>query len=525
MGTTNLFKTAGSLYWYQHDGRSDGKTQWTGKNLVGDGGWQQYTTVFAGGDKTLYAIRPDGTLYWYRHDGQADGTQQWTGKNLVGLGGWQKYISVFSGGGNIIYAIDHDGNLYWYRHDGHADGTQQWTGRNLVGRGGWQKFVSVFSGGGDIIYAIDHQGNLYWYRHDGQADGTERWTGKKRVGTGWLRYQSVFCAGNGIFYGRDVDTTSWMSCISPSSKLNQFTIPGTHDTGTWPLSEGNAKCQSLSLEQQLNAGIRFIDIRLVQEERNGQNDFQIWHGSSKVIGKNTGLWFSTDIVDVCKAFLSNHPTETIIMSVKDEFGSTDHFETNLLNYLDPSFCLLGTTVPTLKEARGHIVLFRRYEFEDTDTPARCGIPAREDWPNDEIGQIPKVPGPNYTGTIMHIQDIYGFGFWDDWADDIFISKEERAGKVKKKWSFVEQHLMNARAETDDHAWWINFTSASGPPGIMNPVDFVEGVPGYESGINAKLNQFLTTNRSGYFGTVMMDMPEQPDNGVLIKHLIRTNLNG
>src|SRR5262249_12066678 len=143
----------------------------------------------------------------------------------------------------------------------------------------------------------------------------------------------------------------------------------------WPFNNSNAKCQSLTLQEQLDAGIRFIDIRVKQDTHDGKPDFGIYHGKTNL--NWSGLWFSSDIVAVCNQFLVDHPTETILMSVKDEWGSTTDFEQNLKLHLTSDNCLLTTFVPALQQARGKIVLFRRYEF------GTAGIPAWKDWPPDE----------------------------------------------------------------------------------------------------------------------------------------------
>src|SRR5262245_8901574 len=61
-------------------------------------------------------------------------------------------------------------------------------------------------------------------------------------------------------------TTNWMSLIPGSTLLNQMSIPGTHDTMTAGFASNIAlapfaQTQDLELGAQLNAGIRFLDIR------------------------------------------------------------------------------------------------------------------------------------------------------------------------------------------------------------------------------------------------------------------------
>src|SRR5262249_55682136 len=75
-----------------------------------------------------------------------DGTESWAAGsgNVIGRGGWQNYKSVFAGGNGVIYAISNDGNLHWYR-DIANDGAESWAAGsgNVIGQGGWQNFIVV----------------------------------------------------------------------------------------------------------------------------------------------------------------------------------------------------------------------------------------------------------------------------------------------------------------------------------------------------------------------------------------------
>ncbi|KQU77159.1 MULTISPECIES: alkaline phosphatase family protein [unclassified Rhizobacter] len=196
----------GNLYWYRHDGWEDGTERWTGRNLVGQGGWQAYKSVFATSGGILYAIDWDGNLHWYRDNGWTDGTERWELSRVVGRGGWAGYRTVFATSDGILYAADFDGNLYWYRHDGWQDGSERWSERKLVGRGGWGMYASLCATSDGVLYGVTPDGDLEWYRHDGWQDGSERWTGKQQVGNGgWDRYASVFATSDGRLYGTTPD--------------------------------------------------------------------------------------------------------------------------------------------------------------------------------------------------------------------------------------------------------------------------------------------------------------------------------
>ena len=59
-------------------------------------------------------------------------------------------------------------------------------------------------------------------------------------------------------------------------------IPGTHDSGTYGINNAvsqYSKCQDLNLRDQLNAGVRFIDIR-VKYCNDNHDSMCVFHASA-----------------------------------------------------------------------------------------------------------------------------------------------------------------------------------------------------------------------------------------------------
>ncbi|WP_228453080.1 hypothetical protein [Chryseobacterium sp. CH1] len=74
-----------------------------------------------------------------------------------------------------------------------------------------------------------------------------------------------------------VQMNSWMAGLQDNISLSKISIPGTHDSGARidaPVVSGTAKTQDLSIAEQLNAGVRFLDIRC----RHIDNSFTIIMG-------------------------------------------------------------------------------------------------------------------------------------------------------------------------------------------------------------------------------------------------------
>ncbi|MET7757279.1 phosphatidylinositol-specific phospholipase C [Streptomyces sp. NPDC005389] len=150
---------------------------------------------------------------------------------------------------------------------------------------------------------------------------------------------------------RAATTQDWMAGHGDPTPLQKLTIPGTHDSGArfgGPWSE----CQNTTIAQQLAAGIRFLDVRC----RVTGGSFAIHHGASY-----QNMMFG-DVLVACRDFLAAHPSETVLMRVKQEYSSDSDatFGAVFTDYLDnrgwrPLF-RIGDTVPSLGEARGKVVL-------------------------------------------------------------------------------------------------------------------------------------------------------------------------
>ena len=166
------------------------------------------------------------------------------------------------------------------------------------------------------------------------------------------------------------DAANWMRTVDGDKKLSQLTIPGTHDTCTFNISSSISKCQNLTLRQQLDAGIRFIDIRC----RNYYDTFELHHGSDYL-----GLNFAY-VLNGCRDFLNAHEDECIIMSVKEEYkpvGNTKTFSEVFNGYVEKYKNELAwyfdAEIPQLAKVRKRIVLFRRFYVPPGSDTTHWGI--------------------------------------------------------------------------------------------------------------------------------------------------------
>ena len=146
-------------------------------------------------------------------------------------------------------------------------------------------------------------------------------------------------------------TQDWMSALPDTTALQRLTIPGSHDSGArygGPWTE----CQNTTVTDQLLSGIRFLDVRC----RVTDGSFAIHHGAAY-----QNMMFG-DVLGACWDFLAAHPTETVLMRVKQEYSeeSDDTFRRVFDDYLDvrgwrPLF-RIDPALPSLGQARGKVVL-------------------------------------------------------------------------------------------------------------------------------------------------------------------------
>ncbi len=209
----------------------------------------------------------------------------------------------------------------------------------------------------------------------------------------------------------------WLANIDDNTSLRDIDLPGSHDTmALHSIGDLAGQCQTLSLNDQLNLGVRFLDIRLKEDH----NSLKVVH--SFVDQKAT----FKDVDKVVTSFLAKHPSEFIIISIKEEAAASDSdisFEQALLKYLDnPIYLKEQTTLPTkVSEIRGKVLLLSRYQN------STIGIPTFSGWVDSMSFTLPND---------IYVQDTYKI-----------TSKEQKQDEVVKCFN-----------ETG-HALKINFLSA------------------------------------------------------------------
>lgn len=167
----------------------------------------------------------------------------------------------------------------------------------------------------------------------------------------------AFAAGDTAYWHESKAAGSqknWMGSIGDEVRISDLSIPGTHDTMAYAgglIIKDIVRTQTMTLEQQLNSGIRFVDIRVAYKNTR----FELYHGSISL-----GFRLET-VLDTMAAFLKANPTETILMRFKQENTSASDahmkalFDKYYEKYADLFFDYKGG-IPTLGEVRGKVLI-------------------------------------------------------------------------------------------------------------------------------------------------------------------------
>lgn len=219
---------------------------------------------------------------------------------------------------------------------------------------------------------------------------------------------------------------SWMAKIEDSTKISEISIPGTHGTmalhGASFIDENLTRNQTMSLSQQLNSGIRYVDMRV----KRVKDSFAMYHG---VVNQKAVF---EDVLKETIQFLKAHPTETILMRLKEETtpenGSLS-FEEIFLKYknVNASYFWDPNSVqtsdrnnPTLGDTRGKIVILQNF----TST---------------------QLYGIDYEG--LNIQDKFEIG--------------SGPNEIYTKWIAIKNHLQNTNTNFNNGKIHLNHFSGTG----------------------------------------------------------------
>lgn len=288
-----------------------------------------------------------------------------------------------------------------------------------------------------------------------------------------------------VHTGNSIETEHprWMGWVPDDIRVSQLSIPATHDS--MALYGGvSAECQSLNLSEQLQAGIRWFDIRAQHDS----DRLEIYHG---VFYQNAT--FANALV-ACNQFLEANPTETIFIllgnnGVPGETDNTRDYWETVKWYRDESGWghriatdVYPNTNPTLGELRGKIVLASNLGW--------------------------RVSSTGVTG-LAHQDTFVGNGFGSAWST-CFVMPDA--------WEAMRSHFETINAAPDtDHTIYKN--GLNGSTGVT-PIDAVNGVC-FMDGMNERALEYLFHRRfTNKVGIVSTDFPGAALIDIILTHNMR-----
>ena len=189
-------------------------------------------------------------------------------------------------------------------------------------------------------------------------------------------------------------TTDWLDLVRDETKVCKLSIPGTHDTMTGmgfyqPLLKyvfnQTAISQVSTLEEQMNSGLRFFDIRPVVSTDTvaKKKILRLTHGISEL--DVTFEW----TIDQLQSYLKAHPTEFFICKLQFDNGFEDQKDlysllSDVLHMSKYQGLFFENWRPdiTVGEMRGKILWLSRYDLRLLNEIYHYPI-VYCDWPDED----------------------------------------------------------------------------------------------------------------------------------------------
>ena len=355
-----------------------------------------------------------------------------------------------------------------------------------------------------------NQNTSQLWRFFKQKDGTYK---IQNARTGWYienRVPSLVFGKEGmnvelsILAGNTAETAysyanEWMAGIPDEALLSSINIPATHDTGTAGVVEdlvpsvSITSCQNLYYDEQLNMGARSFDIRAnATKDDASAADVKIVHGGElwQCQEKNGNDLTLQSILNTSLGFLEKHKSETVILTVKPDAGSTIGLEHAVAEFIEKNKDKVysGGDIPSMKEARGKIIFLRRFNLT-----------------KNYDSSVERAMGFNLTNwdDIKYKDYKYAYKLYDDGKNHVYIQDAYNT-YGSEKWPYILETMKQTTGQDTSHpieynSWVFNYTSCS------------RGAPlGLTQEINPRLfkdEDNCIDNR--FLGTVMLNFIDEP----------------
>ena len=272
-----------------------------------------------------------------------------------------------------------------------------------------------------------------------------------------------------VAYDLPTPATDWLSMVRDETKVCKLTIPGTHDTMTGMgfyqpvlkyIFNTTAISQVSTLEEQMNSGLRFFDIRPVVSTDTiaKKKILRLTHGISEL--DITFEW----TIDQLQSYLKAHPSEFFIVKLQFDNGFEDQKDlytllSNVLHMSKYQGLFVDNWRPdiTVGEMRSKILWLSRYDLRPFNAAFHYPI-VYCDWP-DEDPDIEEDINPeaqrncgmyNMTDTTLTAK-LY--------KQDYYKTTTEKRMRNKQKTVIDMMHTAREATVGDEDIWIVNHCSA------------------------------------------------------------------
>lgn len=245
---------------------------------------------------------------------------------------------------------------------------------------------------------------------------------------------------------------AWMRELGDGWPLSALSIPGTHNSPTCHVALPSVRCQAVGVREQLDNGVRFLDLRVSAPRDGGGDSLALVHSVFPVsLG---GGRYLAGLLDELYAFLDANPSEVLIVSLKRE-GTGRGTDQHLSQHLFRRYCggqggqggggerdeevarrwFTEPRIPTLGEARGKIVLVRRFNNDEALQAEHGG----RGWGIDASAWPDNCADGTVDSGLVRVQDFY---------------EVSQSTNIEKKAELARSHLERACQQA--------FTTAAAP---------------------------------------------------------------
>ena len=272
-----------------------------------------------------------------------------------------------------------------------------------------------------------------------------------------------------VAYDLPTPATDWLSMVRDETKVCKLTIPGTHDTMTGMgfyqpvlkyIFNTTAISQVSTLEEQMNSGLRFFDIRPVVSTDTiaKKKILRLTHGISEL--DITFEW----TIDQLQSYLKAHPSEFFIVKLQFDNGFEDQKDlytllSNVLHMSKYQGLFVDNWRPdiTVGEMRGKILLLSRYDLRPFNAAFHYPI-VYCDWPDEDPDIEEDINPEAQRSCAMYSMEVDTL-VATLYKQDYYKTTTEKRMRNKQKTVIDMMHTAREATAGDEDIWIVNHCSA------------------------------------------------------------------